>query len=987
MKIQKFCFLYKKISVYTGSIVVSKGGHMFRDSFHQKKFSSTFNMQYLLHAFFFFLTALLISSPAHAPSSPKENDASLEEAFLIRRIAEFWKDQDYEIVKMQISDFLEKHPKSHSKDYLLGLMGDVHLQEGNIRLAFEAYQQIDSEEIKKIILINKLHCLYELNEFASMIQEGEPFLHDLPEDLPSSKREEFLFLMAESYFRSGSESVTNASEKERFFDKARPLYESILETYFEDPAMFSLAEIYYAQKNYRQAAAFFLSLAEKYPEKKDQLSFYAALSQSEFNPSLAIETFSDIAKTNSKYKKEASLNQIILLFHEDKFDEVLDIYENISQNSSSEKEKSLIYILGRSFFAKQNYDKAIEWLNLFLSSLQETSNRNPELRNAIFMQLASAQMTNNYPLYEKTLQIFLTYFPEDQDIPSALFTQATMLKEKNFLQNAEKILARIIQEYPHYEQIETTLLEHGIVSYNNEHWGQSYTSFLTFLNNYPSNPQINLAWKYLLSIGFHLVQNETQNKELNFEKEDLYLLLSKVLSKEKVLSPEEHQECLLLQCQLGYDLKKYHEILPLLQSYINSASNHETIPEAHLLSALCYYKQQEHFDLFCHHATKAFQSESPFMHNASVHLEMYNAYLSVLQQDPPPLNIEHLYELAAEHLFAAIQENHPIKLTNILWLANFYLNKSTRFPELFEIDGRSPPSDSGKELCHRAEKLLCKILLDSTKNSLIPITKEEVFLEQEVLKLANLFGKKSIYKDKIDLLQQLIEQQINNDHWSWNLKEEALLELAKTYEIHGNKNDAWVTLQSLINQYPRPSSFLFEYASFHAHRLSFYFLPNEQKNKSHPTVVKIINFLKGCQIQKNPDSEPLHYEAALEYAQLQTVLAPENEKLICYLFFLNRLKEDYESMEDPTIVNYYKKLEENSEKKKIITLYQKFLNSEIMRCHSLILLEDGKLQEAKIMENKVKDLLTEINKEKHSYYYLKLRENQSLKALGKKKLM
>ena len=36
-----------------------------------------------------------------------------EEAFLIRRIAEFWKDGDFGIVKTQIVDFLDKYPKDY----------------------------------------------------------------------------------------------------------------------------------------------------------------------------------------------------------------------------------------------------------------------------------------------------------------------------------------------------------------------------------------------------------------------------------------------------------------------------------------------------------------------------------------------------------------------------------------------------------------------------------------------------------------------------------------------------------------------------------------------------------------------------------------------------------------------------------------------------------------------------------------------------------
>jgi len=46
-----------------------------------------------------------------------------EEAFLIRRIAEFWPDGDFAIVKTQIVDFLDQYPQSPLKDYFLGILG------------------------------------------------------------------------------------------------------------------------------------------------------------------------------------------------------------------------------------------------------------------------------------------------------------------------------------------------------------------------------------------------------------------------------------------------------------------------------------------------------------------------------------------------------------------------------------------------------------------------------------------------------------------------------------------------------------------------------------------------------------------------------------------------------------------------------------------------------------------------------------------------
>ena len=54
---------------------------------------------------------------AKQPAPKKAQTQSDEEAFLIRRIAEFWKDGDFAIVKTQIIEFLDKYPESTLKDY------------------------------------------------------------------------------------------------------------------------------------------------------------------------------------------------------------------------------------------------------------------------------------------------------------------------------------------------------------------------------------------------------------------------------------------------------------------------------------------------------------------------------------------------------------------------------------------------------------------------------------------------------------------------------------------------------------------------------------------------------------------------------------------------------------------------------------------------------------------------------------------------------
>ena len=90
---------------------------------------------------FLYLTVATIHAAPTLPADDKE------EAFLVRRIAEYWKDQDFSVVKAQILDFLATHPKSKMTDHLKGILADLWLQEGNYNEALRIYNQIQAPQV------------------------------------------------------------------------------------------------------------------------------------------------------------------------------------------------------------------------------------------------------------------------------------------------------------------------------------------------------------------------------------------------------------------------------------------------------------------------------------------------------------------------------------------------------------------------------------------------------------------------------------------------------------------------------------------------------------------------------------------------------------------------------------------------------------------------------------------------------------------------
>ena len=904
-----------------------------------------------------------------------------EEAFLVRRIAEFWKDQDFVVVKAQIVDFLGKYPKSKMTDHLRGILGDLYLQENAYEDALRIYNQIQTPAIFEKIVLNKLQCLYELNSFEMMIQEGFKFLTKSTEDI-DSRRDEFKFLMAESYFRSAV-ALQDSTKKLDYFAKAEPLYEGVLNSSFNDPSMFALAEIYRLKKENQKAATFFLQLAERHPEKREDLLFHAALAQSDFDRKGAINTFSAIIAKDGSKAKDAALNHLILLFQEDRFQDVLETYPKMIQSVSAEKEPAVIYMVARSYFAKEDYANSSLWLKKYVAIANEPS---LELRNALLMQLNSAQTLKNVSLYNETATLLQTLFPKDSELPQAIFIHAMMLKETGNFRGAEEKLEELIQNHPQFDNPESLLLEYSVVTHSNEQWEKCHSTLSLFLKKYPDSSYAPSAWKYLLSSGLNLLKQKESGLDVGYTKELFYDDLKRVLAQKDVLTASEKQECLFLQGKMGYELNKYGEALTTLNSYLTTYPGDAAIPEAHLLTALCHNKMKADPTLFCEHAEAALQGNPNIPNKAAIHLELYNVYLSIVSQNKSSLRESDLYELAAEHLYQAMQlDDLPVKLENRLWLANYYYDKSVLLPQIFETDGATPSMEV-QTAYNRSRALLQTILTKNGSSKLIAIDKDHTFLEWEVVKLANLMGREGLNEKKIDLLRDLIEDQTTHPDWNWKLQKEALLELAKSYEVTKQAESSYDTFQFICDHYRKEPSFVSEYASLHAARLKFTSFRPDQKKEDNLEVFKVLADLKELQIRKSPASEPLHLEAALEYAWIRAQIAQESDRDIRYLFFLNRIQEDFNSTEDPMVTNYHKGLKENPSKAKLYAIYSQFLEAEMFRCNASLAAKEGRNADALEYTEKAKTILSSFAERADSSYYLKIRSQDSLAALKRAKI-
>lgn len=932
--------------------------------------------------FCFFLVTGSLHSVQNALSYGIEDK---EEAFLVRRIAEFWKDQDYQIVKAQIAEFLEKYPKSKINDQLRAILGDLFLQEHAFDDALSIYEDIRSPEICEKTAMNRLQCYYELGQFQELAETGSQFIMAKSPEI-ELRSEEFHFLMGEAFFRQGI-NLTDPEKKKELLTKALPFYERALNSSFNDPSMFALAEIYRYREDNRKAAAFFLELSQRHPGQKEDLLFHAGLAQSEFDKSAAIDTFTKIIERGGIKAKDASLNRLILYFQQERFRDVIESSPELVLETSGNNLNTLHYILGRSYFGLDDFVNASLWFDKYISFSSEPSN---ELRNVILMQLNTAQNLKNREKYQEVLAHLYEYFPADEEIDHATFMHAMLLKEDNEPLRAEERLAHLFYNSPQFEDRETLLLEYGSITFANGNWLKSHEIWTLFLEEFQGSRYENVAYKYLLSNALQLLKEIEAGSGTTYTKQQFHKELKTILAKEGVLNETELKESLFLLGKVAFELENYADALASLTRYNAKYPEDKTSGEIHLLIALCHHKLGENAEQFCLHAKAALEKNPELENRASIHLELYNAYLTLIEKKEEKNAIaktaeqlDALYSQAAEHLYQAMTiQELPVKLDNQLWLANYYHKKSIQDPKVYQTDGKLPASEDFI-FYNRSARIFSNILLTKDSSNLIAIGKENTFLESEAIKLAKFLGREGKFDQKVKLLTELIEQQNKKPSHNWKMKKEAFLELAKTYESLEQKENAFETYKFLKTQLESTPSFISEYAALHTYRLQFDMLRSEEKKEGNIEVVKILNALKEFQIRKNIFSEPLHLEAALEYAWIRAQLADEAFRKERYLFFLGRIVEDFDNLEDPTTMSYHKDLRAEQEKFALFKEYMTFVDLEVSRCE-LFASANGETKTEKTLQQ----LQSQYEKflDTTSSYYLTRRVNKSLSCLNQSKI-
>ncbi|MCH9626713.1 MAG: hypothetical protein S4CHLAM2_03410 [Chlamydiales bacterium] len=294
---------------------------------------------------------------------------------------------------------------------------------------------------------------------------------------------------------------------------------------------------------------------------------------------------------------------------------------------------------------------------------------------------------------------------------------------------------------------------------------------------------------------------------------------------------------------------------------------HEMDTPDPLLFTQCYIKEGHSPNKVVRFGEKALKQ---YPEHDRLHLHLFNAYLQLSDQNSD----QEMTRLAAEHLDSVI-DIYPVSLENRLWLAHYFAKQQNK----------------------RAIHLLETLLLTDTNWKRF---------DKEGILLARLYQANGDFSKAIAVSEKVreLEQQT---------KAEAQLILGDIYREMGNNRRA----ESLLNPLER-STFLpiAQAASLNLARLHFFQEPE-----------KSLKRLSEIKMRRSLASEPIHLEAALDHAELQTLFVPEAKRKEALLVALLEVKEEFTSCHDICSKDYHESRQLMPEKERIYQAYMHYLNA------------------------------------------------------------
>ncbi len=877
---------------------------------------------------------ILFATQAEIVSQPK---LTPQEAFFLRRMTEFWKDKDYGLVKKQIEEFLGENETSNIHNNLYALMGDILYRERDYVGALAMYHKISDSALMEKVLSRKAQCLYLSENYDEVIEHLGPLFK---QNKKIDYQEEMQFILADSLFRK-MRKTSDSAVQQQLCVEVKPLLLELFNTSYQDKVLLALAEVHRELKEPDKAAPLYLLLADKMPTHKEELLLQAAVLQMEYEPALALANFQQLVDLGGSKAQEAAYQELLLLFQNDRSSDLISRAPKIEMYLNEGRKNLLEFCLARSYFKLDQLLEAIQHLNRFIVT---ESDPTPHKKAAFLTLIHCAQKTDNQPLFDQAVAQFLRDFPLDEEAGKALLLHAQTALQRGELMQAIQDLNRLLKDFPNFPNQETLLYDQAVLLCKTEQWGASRTAFLSYLEKFSSSPQSNLIWASIVHSSVQeLKESSEENKSA--KKEQLAADLTKALTFSNVFSLEEEAAYRFLLGQLLFELDRFSESVVELDLFCQKYPEHPSAVEAYFLQALSHRALNSSPELFIPAAEKALALLETSTHKTALHLQLFNAYLALKE-----------YDKAAEKLYQTfIIDKESVHQENQLWLANYYLDRAdlTKSMEVFK-----------------------KVLVVDEAYQL-HFDPAHTYLETEALKFAKVLGP----SDQEKLLRSLMEIQIQHPQLPWKHQGSVFLALGVAYLQQKKAEDALATFDSIIAKGDEIPSSIRNLALLEKSRLLLAGCQLSEQSEEHPTIRMALSTFKDLQIQKQLSEEPVHLEAAFDYAALRTALAPEAIRVESALFFLGRIKEDFNAKEDSINQEYHEARLRYPEKDHLYQIYMKYLEAEILYWEAKEAFLKNDMEKMEKSKKLAMEFFEEIVQDVQSTSYVKNRARERLTEL------
>ncbi len=857
-----------------------------------------------------FLVGSLYASSSRFPIDNLEEG----QAFFLRRIVEFFEEQEFSIVKREIFNYLSEYPDSSLNDYLYVILGDLLIDEKDYSQAVAAYSHIKNKELIEDIGTNLIQCLYELKRYKGAIFYTLKYIKS-HQDLEKAVKDKLVFCLGDCFFQEALASEENIEQQKKYASRAKNCFSSLIDSGYQENVLIYLSHIYQMLEEYVLAGDIFVLLSEKNKDRQEEFLLQAALFYSDKDREKAIETFRKVMGLKGDKAQEAAEYCMQLLYFSEKYQEIIEQKNHLQKVIEPRKARMVNWYVGKSYFACKQYDLAVAELLHFIELEKSASDW---MHEALLLVMKSAVNLSDKKTYDTAYLVFEELFPSDEQMPMTLLAKAFLEKDNA---KALIILEKIEENHPDFNKRFQVLFERAHLNFLLDKGEESRSLFKEYVQAYTEDRELlQKAWDGLVEASLLYITQISADKKPMAQLEFIQDLQNYLTAAPKVTEEKKAELSYALAC-MEYEVKDYEHAIVHFEKILDKHPSHENITDIYYYLALSYRSKGDH-ENFSQCLTKAMDGLSENdERRKDFHLMLYNTYLQLAQKE------EKYYAQAAEHLFEVQRLSFTLTEDNLLWLAEFYYQ---------QVDKECRSDFSYRLIDHPklANLAMRSIEILSAYEEQPIISVEQLIYEKYLLQLAELHRLMEKEAGSIKVLQHLLEQYEESPTLAWKYQEKTYYLYALNNEKQGNYDESLKYYQKV----EKLSSKTYYSIASSLNRLRIQI----KGSKEESSVADHLSQLKSIQLKKNLYNEPLHLEAGYEYIDLRASLETDlPKKAKKKLELIAKLKKDYAS--DDIMSSEYRNLRKRDSQKDALYLsYMEMLDIEGVLCKAILAKEEQK---------------------------------------------